>query len=73
MLATALVGIGVDFAVGPGTTASLVSVLYLFSAVAQPTMGKLSTVFGPRRIFLTGVGILLVGGTSEPRHRTLSS
>ena len=62
MLATALVGIGVDFGVGPGTTASLVSVLYLFSAVAQPTMGKLSTVFGPRRIFLTGVGILLVGG-----------
>lgn len=62
MLATALVGIGTDFHAGPGTTASLVSILYLFSAVAQPTMGKLSTVFGPRRIFLTGVGILVVGG-----------
>jgi MFS family permease len=62
MLATALVGIGVDFKAGPGTTASLVSVLYLFSAVSQPTMGKLSTLFGPRRIFLTGVGILLLGG-----------
>ncbi len=62
MLATALVGIGADFKAGPGTTASLVSILYLFSAVAQPTMGKLSTVFGARRIFLTGVGILLVGG-----------
>ncbi|MCU1413315.1 MAG: transporter [Microbacteriaceae bacterium] len=62
MLATALVGIGVDFHAGPGTTASLVSILYLFSAVSQPTMGKLSTVFGPRRIFLIGVGILLVAG-----------
>jgi predicted MFS family arabinose efflux permease len=62
MLATALVGIGTDFHESPGTTASLVSILYLFSAVSQPTMGKLSTVFGPRRIFLTGVGILLVGG-----------
>ena len=62
MIATALVGIGVDFHAGPGTTATLVSVLYLFSAVAQPTMGKLSTIFGPRRIFVTGVVILLVAG-----------
>ncbi len=62
MLATALVGIGIDFHAGPGTTASLVSILYLFSAVSQPTMGKLSTVFGPRRIFLIGVGILLGAG-----------
>ena len=54
MLATALVGIGVDFQRGPGATASLVSVLYLCSAVMQPTMGKLSTVFGPRRVFLAG-------------------
>jgi MFS family permease len=62
MLATALVGIGSDFHAGPGTTASLVSVLYLFSAVSQPTMGKLSTIFGPRRVFLTGIVILLVAG-----------
>lgn len=62
MIATALVGIGVDMHAGPGATASLVSVLYLFSAVFQPTMGKLSTLFGPRRIFLTGVAILLTGG-----------
>jgi predicted MFS family arabinose efflux permease len=62
MLATGLVGIGVDFHAGPGTTASLISVLYLCSAVMQPTMGKLSTLFGPRRIFLTGVVILFVAG-----------
>jgi hypothetical protein len=63
MIATALVGIGADMHVGPGGTASLISVLYLCSAVCQPTMGKLSTLFGPRRVFLTGVIILLVGGS----------
>ncbi|MGH6654442.1 MAG: MFS transporter [Actinocrinis sp.] len=62
MIATALVGIGVDFHMGPGTTAALISVLYLCSAVMQPTMGKLAVVFGPRRVFIAGLVILLVAG-----------
>ncbi|HEY5223894.1 MAG TPA: MFS transporter [Microbacteriaceae bacterium] len=62
LIATGLVGIGVDFHTGPGQTASLISVLYLCSAVMQPTMGKLSTLFGPRRVFLAGIGILCVAG-----------
>ena len=62
MIATGLLGIGLDFHKSPGTTASLISVLYLCSAVMQPTMGKLATVFGARRIFLTGVTILLIAG-----------
>ncbi|BDZ52179.1 hypothetical protein GCM10025867_44200 [Frondihabitans sucicola] len=62
MLATGLVGIGVDFHTGPGKTATLISVLYLCSAVMQPTMGKLSTLFGPRRVFLSGAVILVVAG-----------
>src|ERR1022692_4668837 len=62
MIAPGLVGIGLDFHTGPGTTASLISVLYLCSAVMQPTMGKLATIFGARRIFLTGVTILLIAG-----------
>ncbi|GAA4664515.1 MFS transporter [Frondihabitans cladoniiphilus] len=62
MIATGLVGIGVDFHKGPGTTASLISVLYLCSAVMQPTMGKLAQIFGARRIFVTGIVILLVAG-----------
>jgi MFS family permease len=37
-------------------------VLYLSSAVMQPTMGQLATLFGPRRVFLGGVAILLLGG-----------
>lgn len=62
MLATGLLAIGLDFHLGPGQSASLISVLYLCSAVAQPTMGKLSTLFGPRRVFLSGIVILLVAG-----------
>jgi MFS family permease len=62
MLATGLVGIGVDFHQGPGQTATLISVLYLCSAIAQPTMGKLSTLFGPRRVFQAGILILLLAG-----------
>jgi MFS family permease len=62
MIATGLVGIGIDFHLGPGQTATLISVLYLCSAVMQPTMGKLATLFGPRRIFVTGVVILFVAG-----------
>jgi predicted MFS family arabinose efflux permease len=62
MIATGLAAIAADFRVGPGAAAQLVSVLYLCSAVAQPTMGKLATLFGPRRVFLAGVVILLAGG-----------
>ncbi len=62
MLATALVGIGADLGVGTGTTALLISVLYLSSAVSQPTMGKISTLVGPRRTFLGGLVVLFAGG-----------
>ena len=62
MLATGLLGIGLDFHRGPGQVAILVSVLYLCSAIAQPTMGKLSTLFGPRRVFLAGIVILFIAG-----------
>ncbi|GAA1880245.1 MFS transporter [Streptantibioticus ferralitis] len=62
MIATGLVGIGLDFHKGPGTTASLISVLYLCSAVMQPTMGKLAMVFGARRVLVAGLAILLVAG-----------
>jgi MFS family permease len=62
MLATGLLGIGLDFHLGPGQTASLISVLYLCSAIAQPTMGKLAALFGPRRVFQAGILILLVAG-----------
>ncbi|MTD59397.1 MFS transporter [Amycolatopsis pithecellobii] len=62
MIAVGLAGIAAEFRLGPGTAATLVSVLYLCSAVMQPTLGKLATVFGPRRVFASGLMVLIAGG-----------
>ena len=62
VLATALVSIAAAMGVPVGRTSILISILYLTSAVAQPTAGRLSEEFGPRRVFLTGIAIVLAGG-----------
>jgi MFS family permease len=62
VIATALVSIGSAMGVSVGRTAILISSLYLTSAVAQPTCGRLSEEFGPRRVFLAGIVIVLLGG-----------
>jgi MFS family permease len=43
-------------------TAVLVSALYLASAIAQPTGGKLAEELGARRVFVFGILTVLVGG-----------
>jgi MFS family permease len=62
LIATALVPIATGLHVSVGSTSVLVSSLYLASAVAQPTAGKLAEVLGPRRVFLTGILVVLAGG-----------
>jgi MFS family permease len=62
LIATALVPIAHGLHVSLGRTVALVSALYLASAIAQPTGGKLAEVFGPRRVFLTGILLVLAGG-----------
>jgi MFS family permease len=62
LIATALVPIAATLHVPVGQTAVLVSVLYLATAIAQPTAGKLSEEFGPRRVFLVGIVLVLAGG-----------
>ncbi|MUZ75287.1 MFS transporter [Agrobacterium vitis] len=47
MIATALVPIAVNFHASVAETGWLIAGLYLASAVAQPTMGRLADVFGP--------------------------
>ncbi len=69
MISTALVAIGHTFGIGAADTAWLISVLYLASAVAQPVLGRLADVLGPRRVFLAGllvVGASGVVGTLAP-------
>ncbi|MGA4877079.1 MFS transporter [Streptomyces lydicamycinicus] len=62
LIATALVPIAAAVHVSVGRTAVLVSALYLACAIAQPMGGKLAEEFGPRRVFLVGVLIVLAGG-----------
>ena len=62
VIATALVSIAAAMGVSVGQTSILISSLYLTSAVAQPTAGRLSEEFGPRRVFLVGIAIVLAGG-----------
>jgi len=62
LLATALIPIAAGLHVAVGHTAMLVTSLYLASAIAQPTAGKLAEEFGPRRIFLAGIVLVGIGG-----------
>jgi MFS family permease len=62
LIATALVPIALALHVPVGSTTVLISSLYLACAIAQPTAGKLSEVFGPRRVFLAGIALVLLGG-----------
>jgi MFS family permease len=61
LIATALVSIAAGIHVSVGRTAGLVSALYLASTIGQPTAGKAAEVFGPRRVFLAGIGLVLAG------------
>ena len=61
-IATALVSIAAAMGVSVGRTSILISSLYLTSAIAQPTAGRLAEEFGPRRVFLVGIAIVLAGG-----------
>jgi nicotinamidase-related amidase/predicted MFS family arabinose efflux permease len=62
LIATALVSIAAAMRVSVGQTSILISCLYLTSAIAQPTAGRLSEEFGPRRVFLVGIIVVLAGG-----------
>jgi MFS family permease len=62
LIATALVPIAHGLGVSIGQTAALVTALYLASAIAQPTAGKAAEVFGPRRVFLAGIVLVIAGG-----------
>ncbi|WP_228513938.1 MFS transporter [Frondihabitans sp. VKM Ac-2883] len=62
MIAVALAPISRDLGIGSDQAIWLVSSLYLASAIAQPTMGKLADRFGPKKIFLLGMVVVIVAG-----------
>lgn len=71
IIATALVPIAAALRVSVAQTTLLVTSLYLASSIAQPTAGKLSEEFGPRRVFLTGILLVLAGGLLGSMGRDL--
>jgi MFS family permease len=62
MVSVALAPISRDLGIGSARAIWLVAALYLASAIAQPTMGKLADRFGPKKVFLTGLVIVGVAG-----------
>ncbi|SCF86699.1 Predicted arabinose efflux permease, MFS family [Streptomyces sp. MnatMP-M27] len=62
VIAPALVAIAAAMHTSVGSTAILISSLYLTSAIAQPAAGRLAEEFGPRRVFFTGILLVLAGG-----------
>ena len=62
MISVALILMQANFRVSVATASWLLSGFALAAAVAQPLMGRLADLFGPRRIFCTG--LLLVGVAS---------
>ncbi len=74
MISTALVAIARDFQATVAETGLLIGGLYITSAIAQPTMGRLADRLGARRVFLVGlylVALAGVAGTFAPSLRAL--
>ncbi|MEQ6026163.1 MFS transporter [Streptomyces salinarius] len=64
IIAVALVPIGRALGAPAAQTAWLVSALYLATSLGQPVVGRLIDVFGPRRLFLLGTGLVGVAGVA---------
>jgi MFS family permease len=62
MISTALTPIAMAFNTSVAQTGWLIAGLYLTSAIAQPTMGRLADLFGPRRIYLISLGVVALAG-----------
>lgn len=62
VIATAIVPIAAAVVCSVGRASVLISVLYLATAIGQPTAGALAEEFGPRRALVIGVVALLTGG-----------
>ncbi|MGB8965047.1 MAG: MFS transporter [Candidatus Cybelea sp.] len=62
MIATALVPISHSLNVSAAEAGWLIAALYLASAIAQPTMGRLADLFGPRRVLLGALTLVALSG-----------
>src|ERR1700733_2112251 len=72
MISTALTPIAMAFNPSVAQTGWLIAGLYLTSAIAQPTMGRLADLFGPRRIYLISLGVVALAGVVGALAPTLA-
>ena len=66
MIAVALTRIQRDFHVTVGEVTWLISGFFLAAAIGQPLMGRLADLFGPRRVFITGLALVFATGLLAP-------
>lgn len=71
MVAVALSTLRREFTVDVATVTWVISSFYLASAVLQPLMGRLADRYGPRRVFATGMVIVMLAGALGPFAPTL--
>lgn len=62
MIAVALVPIAQATGVSASLAIWLVAGLYIVSAVAQPAMGRVADISGPKKVYVTGLLLVMVGG-----------
>ncbi|MCU1548773.1 MAG: transporter [Arthrobacter sp.] len=60
MIAVALVVLRAEFGLDVATVTWVITAFYLTSAAGQPLMGRLADRFGPRRLFMLGMGVVAV-------------
>lgn len=66
MIAVALTRLQHEFHLTFADASWLISAFYLASAAAQPVMGKLGDMFGPKRLFITGLIIVAISSSLAP-------
>ena len=66
MIAVALINLQIHFGISVATVTWLVSGFYLAAAVGQPLMGRFADLFGPRRIFCSGMLLVCVASALAP-------
>ena len=62
MISTALIPIARNFHATVAQTSWLIGGLYITSAIAQPTMGRLADCLGARRVYLAGLYLIALAG-----------
>jgi MFS family permease len=72
IIALALVDVSHDFDASLAAAGALVVCFYVVGALAQPAMGRLADRFGPRRVFVSGLSIVVVASLLAPLAPSLA-